>query len=74
MLPRRPAQIFRSRWSALYWAGGVLFFAVTTIGFGDGSGKPQSRAGARQEEPARDAADNPVSNEDIAALRKFIDG
>jgi len=74
MLPRRPAQIFRSRWSALYWAGGVLFFAVTTIGFGDTPAKPQDQTGARQEEPARDASDSPVSNEDMAALKKFIDG
>lgn len=74
MLPRRPAQIFRSRWSALYWAGGVLFFAVTTIGFGDGSAKPQGQAGAQQDAPASDALDAPVSNEDMATLKKFIDG
>lgn len=26
-------KIFRSRWSALFWAGGVLWTAIDTVGF-----------------------------------------
>ena len=74
MLPRRPAEIFRSRWSALLWAGGVLFFAVTTIGFGDGSTRSQGQANAQAAAPASDAMDGAISNEDRTALKKFIDG
>ncbi|MET0310061.1 MAG: hypothetical protein ABW023_15245 [Sphingomonas sp.] len=66
MLPRNPSKIFRSRWSALFWAGGVLFTAVTTIGFG--SAKPD----AKPETALTDDSGAEVSNADLAVLRNFI--
>jgi hypothetical protein len=75
MLPRRPKQIFMSRWSALFWAAGVIFFAVTTIGFGDSAGQTQgNQTQAQGDAPVTDALGSPVSNEDMAALQKFVDG
>ena len=32
MLPLRPASLFRSRWSALLWAAGILWFANDIAG------------------------------------------
>ena len=32
MVPLRPAALFRSRWSALFWAAGVLWFASDVAG------------------------------------------
>ena len=75
MFPRRPTRIFRSRWSALWWACGVIFFAVTTIGFGSPSAQPQgNQTQAQADAPITDALGDPVSNADMAALKKFVDG
>lgn len=35
MIPFRPAALFRSRWSALFWAAGVLWFASDVAGHPD---------------------------------------
>ena len=61
MLPRRPSNIFRSRWKALFWAAGVIFTAVTFIGMGD---KESHRATAALE----DATGANVSDADLALL------
>ncbi len=66
MLPRRPSRIFRSRWAALLWAAGVIWTAVTFIGFG--SSKPD----ADSQSNLADATGAALSNQDIAALRNFI--
>ncbi len=79
MLPRRPAQVFRSRWSALYWAAGVIFFAVTTIGFAGRDANPapdkqvQADPPKPQDAPLTDAQGHPLSKEDVAALKKLMD-
>jgi hypothetical protein len=70
MLPRNPSKIFRSRWSALFWAAGVIFFAVTTIGFG--SSKTDAKPGDNTESALTDDSGATVSNADLAVLRNFI--
>lgn len=74
MIPRRPAQIFRSRWSALFWAAGVL---VTAYQFVPSSPPPHPDASDqpanRQDATLTDAAGDPVSNADLAALKQFVD-
>jgi hypothetical protein len=69
MLPRRPSRIFRSRWSAVWWACGVLFFAVTTIGFG-----PDAQPGnnAQSADVLTDDSGATVSNEDLAVLKQYL--
>jgi hypothetical protein len=69
MLPRNPSKIFRSRWSALFWAAGVIFTAVTTIGFG--SARTDAKPGAA-ETVLTDDSGAEVSNADLAVLRNFI--
>lgn len=72
MLPSRPAQIFRNRWSAIRWAAGVIFFAVTTIGFAP-SKASHSRAHTGQESARPiDAAGEPIDNEDMALIANLI--
>jgi hypothetical protein len=74
MLPRRPKQIFVSRWSALWWAAGVIFFAVTTIGFAGHDSKPApDNQTQTQDAPMTDALGQPISNQDVAALKKLLD-
>lgn len=68
MLPRRPAQLFRSRWSALLWAAGVLWAAASFVGF-DSGGAPGPGAAP---EAATDALGQPIDNEDLAVLRNVI--
>lgn len=68
MLPRNPSKIFRSRWSALLWAAGVLFTAVTTIGFG--SSRPDTRPGTQP--VLTDDSGAEISNADLAVLGNFI--
>ncbi|MBC9033213.1 hypothetical protein IAG41_12510 [Sphingomonas sp. JC676] len=68
MLPRNPSKIFRSRWSALFWAAGVLVTAVTTIGFG--SAKTDAKPGA--ESALTDDSGAEVSNADLAVLRNYL--
>lgn len=65
MVPLRPARLFRSRWAALLWAAGVLFTAVTTIGFGDAEGK-------KVESAVVDATGANVSDADLALLQNFL--
>jgi hypothetical protein len=65
MIPRRPSRIFRSRWAALFWAAGVLFTAVTFIGFGDSEGK-------KVESALVDATGADFSNADLAVLENML--
>lgn len=67
MIPRRPSRIFRSRWAALFWAAGVIFTAVTFIGFGD---KESHQAAAALE----DATGANISDGDLAVLKNFAGG
>ena len=66
MIPRRPSALFRSRWTALLWAAGVIAMAVFTIGFGP-------PAGSNQANPI-DVTGAPVSEADLKALKAVIEG
>lgn len=69
MFPRNPSRIFRSRWSALLWAAGILFFAVTTIGLGDKETTQLENATG-----ITDVTGSQVSNADMAVLANLIGG
>ena len=64
MIPMRPSKIFRSRWAALLWAGGVLWFAVEMTGFGEGSA-PQAAL--------TDASGAAIDNADLGVIANIID-
>ncbi len=56
------SRVFRSRWSALWWAGGILWTAYDI-----GAAQPSTPA---SNEIVVDATGAPVSADDLAALAK----
>ena len=65
MIPLRPARLFRSRWAALFWAAGVIFGAVSFIGFGDSERKTV-------ESKLVDATGVDVGNADLAVIENVL--
>jgi hypothetical protein len=66
MFPFRQRSIFRSRYIALFWAAGIIWFAYDVAGMagaGDGSGNNQV---------ATDVTGAPVTQQDIDALQSAI--
>ncbi len=63
-----PSRIFRSRWSAMFWAGGILWTAYDVA-----SGQPQEVAGKARAGPDTaaagvDATGETVNARDLAVL------
>ncbi|MGI4731406.1 MAG: hypothetical protein ACRYFW_06635 [Janthinobacterium lividum] len=58
-----PSRIFRSRWSALFWAGGILWTAYDVA-----SGQPQGPATNDQAAAGTDATGDAVNAADLAVL------
>lgn len=59
-----PSRIFRSRWAALFWAGGILWTAYDVA-------EATATSGAKDNSTAAlgmDATGTPVDNADLAAL------
>ena len=69
MFPRNPSRIFRSRWSAVWWALGILFFALTAIGLGD-----RETAAVENTVGITDVTGAAVSNADLAVIANIIGG
>ena len=70
MIPMRTSSIFKSRWMALLWAAGIIWFAYD---FADSTAQP-SNASENAEQPT-DAAGAPVTSDQEKqveeALRNF---
>lgn len=64
------AKLFRSRWSALLWAGGVLWTAYDVAG----AAPADTPLAANDAAPAKDVTGTPVSADDLAVLAHFGDG
>ena len=66
------SKIFRSRWSALIWAAGVIWTAYDVA---EANAPPAHPAGAHQPQArSTDATGTAVSDQDLQALKTFIDG
>ena len=50
MFPFRTSSIFRSRWIALFWAGGIIWTAVDFAGRSGASGNESNDASAASEQ------------------------
>ena len=59
------AKLFRSRWAALIWAGGILWTAVDVAGY-DPPHKPDHQATAAV--APTDATGEAIQNSDLVAL------
>ncbi|WP_298672981.1 hypothetical protein [uncultured Sphingomonas sp.] len=67
MLPS--PRIFRSRWFALLWAGGIIWFAIDVAG----SAQPDAPANnMAAPAPATDAVGMPVDQRDLATLANVM--
>lgn len=63
------AKLFRSRWAALLWAGGILWTAVDVAGYAP-SKAPENAAVATD----TDATGEVVQNGDLAILASMMNG
>jgi hypothetical protein len=48
LMPVKTSSVFKSRWKALLWAGGILFFAYTIAGSLPASNTANASANADQ--------------------------
>ena len=55
----RTSSIFKSRWMALIWAAGILWFAYDTA-----TSQPQADANSTNAEQSTDATGAPVTSDD----------
>lgn len=63
MIPLRPAALFRSRWSALFWAAGVLWFASDVAGHRERPDDANAVAAAGTNEAGDDASLDALQNQ-----------
>jgi hypothetical protein len=69
MVPMKHSSIFKSRWMALLWAAGIIYFALQVA-------TPDAPAAAKKGEQAQttDITGAPVKDEDMKKLEKAING
>lgn len=67
MIPMRTSSIFKSRWMALVWAAGIIWFAY------DVAGGPDNSAETNAEQPT-DVTGAPVTSDDARRLEEVING
>ena len=66
MIPMRTSSVFKSRWMALIWAAGIIWFAYDVAG-----SQPQGNDGNNS--VATDATGNPVSTDDANKVAQILD-
>lgn len=64
MIPMRNSTIFKSRWMALLWAAGILWFAFQVAGPDDAAGNSDANV--------TDVSGGPVTAQDEKALEEAL--
>lgn len=68
-------KLFLSRWAALLWAGGILWTAIDTVGFGPPAATPNSAsANVSTDADDTDATGVEVNSADLAILANVMKG
>jgi hypothetical protein len=67
MIPMRTSTVFKSRWMALIWAAGIIWFAYDTA-----SSQPQGDGNNTNAEQATDATGAPVTSDDTNKLANAL--
>ena len=67
MIPMRTSSVFKSRWMALLWAAGIIWFAYDVAG-----SEPQDANGSANAEQATDATGAPVTADDQRRLAQAL--
>lgn len=67
MIPVKTSSVFKSRWMALLWAAGIIWFAYDFAG-----AQPQDTNASANAEQATDATGNPVTSDDTNKLAQEL--
>jgi hypothetical protein len=67
MIPMKTSSVFKSRWMALLWAAGVVWFAYDVA-----ESAPQADANSANAQQATDATGAPVTAEDEQRLAEAL--
>jgi hypothetical protein len=67
MIPMKTSSVFKSRWMALLWAAGIVWFAYDVA-----ESAPQGDANSANAEQATDATGAPVTAEDEQRLAEAL--
>jgi hypothetical protein len=67
MIPMKTSSIFRSRWMALLWAAGIIWFAYDVAG----STPATDKKAAKAEQPT-DVTGAPISPEDEKKVEQIL--
>ena len=70
MIPMKTSTIFKSRWMALVWAAGVIWFAYD---FAGGSDQPTTNSATNAEQPT-DATGSPITPDDEKRFEQALNG
>lgn len=68
MIPMRTSTVFKSRWMALLWAAGIIWFAYDVAG----SQPQQDQNASANAEQATDATGAPITDKDAQKLAEEI--
>ena len=68
MIPMKTSSVFKSRWMALLWAAGILWFAYDVAGGSD------SQTDANGATTVTDVTGAKVDDQQVKDLQKAIDG
>ena len=67
MIPMKHSSIFKSRWMALIWAAGIIWFALDIAA-------PSATAGNQGADEPTDVTGAPVTSDDAAKIANIING
>ena len=68
MIPMKHSSIFRSRWMALIWAAGIIWFALSVADPGDSKSKGSGGS------DLTDVTGAPVKDKDVKKLEGILKG
>jgi hypothetical protein len=69
MIPMRTSTVFKSRWMALIWAAGVLWFA-----YGVAGSAPSASRGSDNAEQPTDVTGATITDEDAKKFEQAVNG
>jgi hypothetical protein len=71
MIPMRTSTVFKSRWMALLWAAGFIWFALDIAGSHTSAAKTTNNQ-ASSESTLTDADGQPVNSDDVNAAAEAL--
>ena len=69
MIPMKTSTVFKSRWMALIWAAGIIWFAYDFAG-----SEPQGSNASANAEQATEGSGSAISGDDVNKLATELNG